>query len=308
MDPAISQRMLAKLRESMHIPLLSPLEQARCKSMLVLTAKIDHILYPEWDPCGVHVLEDFDCEAEYHSYLRSAVNAVFNGATIQEVKDLLFDLDQMITLEDRGQFRYEVIAAMVSRYGPYAASNAFVPAVSTATPQAAYRSVLNLVIQTRLDAYEQNWAAVRDTYEQITLLCADHLPDGQELYGACLNNLGQAYCHSRQLQLASDAFAHALTLLTPGAQDDDWNLKVCLNNAINCQEHQGNWTAALPYLSWLHRHYLQHHGPKCPTTHEAQKRLDSALTPNHTHPALGPKYIQIEDDGHAVIRNIFYID
>ena len=309
MDPNISQRMLAKLRESMNIASLSPEEQAQCELKLKLTAKLDHILYTEWDPIGVHLLSDFDCDDEYHRYLPHIVDLVFDGAPVAEVAKALFEVDDMIMGPDlQSQRRCDVAAVMVSRYGPHADKNPFVVRINTDTPAAAYQSVLDLVTQTRLDAYDQNWPAVLDNYERAVAICATHLPDHLDLYGACLNNLGVAYCRTQQLQQATEAFARAAPKLEPASRTDERFLFECLNNAINCHEHQGNFTATLPYLMWIYRVCQTQIGEEYGQTYEAKENLDRALQLGRTRPALKPRRIDVENDGCGYIQNVIYID
>ena len=47
-----------------------------------LTRKIDHILYTEWDPIGVHLLGEFDCFDEYHAYLPGIVEMLRETAAL----------------------------------------------------------------------------------------------------------------------------------------------------------------------------------------------------------------------------------
>ncbi|MCF8208866.1 MAG: hypothetical protein K9K38_05615 [Rhodoferax sp.] len=312
MDPTISQRMLAKLRQSMNIPSLPPEEQAQCELKLKLTAKIDHILYTEWDPIGVHLLTDFDCDDEYHRYLPRIVDLVFDGAPVQEIAEALFEIELMIFGEGpqwgSSQRRCDEAAVMVSRYGPHAANNPFVVRINTDTAADAYQSVLDLVTQTRVDAYEKNWPAVRDNYEQAIAIIATHLPKKLDLFGACLNNFGVAYCHTQQLEQAIDAFDRAAIKLTPAAVKESRFLFTCLNNAINCHEHQGHFAAILPYLERIHRFNLKHVGKRYMDTHQAWQRLKQARKHDRKRPALKPKRIDVEKDGCGYIQNVIYID
>ena len=58
--------------------------EARARGVLKddLTRQIDHILYTEWDPIGVHSLADFDCYDEYHRYLPVIVGMLREDAPL----------------------------------------------------------------------------------------------------------------------------------------------------------------------------------------------------------------------------------
>lgn len=92
--------MLARLRESMAIAARPPFEQVLCEKKITLTERLDHILFTVWDPIGVHFLEDFDCEDEYHGYLPEIVDLVTEGASVGEIADALFAFETLILGED----------------------------------------------------------------------------------------------------------------------------------------------------------------------------------------------------------------
>jgi len=92
--------MLARLRESMAMDTLQPQEQALCEKRIALTERLDHVLFTEWDPIGVHLLEDFDCEGEYDRYLPEIVDMVMDGASLSEIADTLLEFEEMIVGED----------------------------------------------------------------------------------------------------------------------------------------------------------------------------------------------------------------
>ena len=113
-----------------------------------LTRQIDHILYTEWDPIGVHSLDDFDCYDEYHRYLRVIVEMLREDATLEELSDELMECESCIFGDVFGELgclrrRCDVIAVMVTRYSPYGAQHPFVITIDTGTPEAAYQSVLD---------------------------------------------------------------------------------------------------------------------------------------------------------------------
>lgn len=238
----LSQKMLKKLRASMNMNALTQPERLACEAKLKLAEKIDHLLFTEWDPLGVCFW--FECADEYHRYLPSVVDLVWEGAPFAEVSDLLLDWEDWLIKEFKVRRRCDVVAVMVSRYGPHTAEQPFVPVVDTSTVQAAYQSVLDLVTQTRVDAYEHRWRAVLAGYEKAVAVCQAHLLGHHELKGACLNNLGMACSQTGDL---------ALPELKPGAQTDYRHFMVCLNNLINNLEHRRQFAATRPYYEWMLR-------------------------------------------------------
>jgi len=192
--------------------------EARARSVLKgdLTRQIDHILYTEWDPIGVHSLAEFDCYDEYHRYLPVIVEMLREDATLEELSDQLMVYEGYIFGDMFGKLgclrrRCNVIAVMVTRYGPHAAQHPFVVTIDTDTPEAAYRTVLDLVTQTRLDAYESQWEAVCRGYEKAVRICQTFLPRRTELVGVCLNNLGHAHTMAHQFDHARAALERVLS-------------------------------------------------------------------------------------------------
>lgn len=106
----------------MKMETLNEQERLQCNIKLRLTEKIDHILYTEWDPIGVSSLADFDCSDEYHSYLGSVVNLVYERGSVKQISDLLLGLEDMMVQEYMIRRRCDVIAAMVSHFGPHVAT------------------------------------------------------------------------------------------------------------------------------------------------------------------------------------------
>lgn len=134
--------------------------------------------------------------------------------------------------------RCDVIAVMVSHQDSHAAENSFIPAINTATLEVAYQSVLDLVTQTRLDAYEDKWSQVCAGYERVIAIFKDHLADKDGLRGAYFNNNGMAYSKTSELEKAQEMYAKALPELEYGARADCKNFMSCLNNTINHLEHR----------------------------------------------------------------------
>lgn len=283
-------------------------ERIQCETKLKLTEKLDHILFTEWDPCGVSALRDFDCADEYHRYLPSIVNRVLAGASFTELSDELMALEDWILGDHNIRRRCDVIAVMVSHYGPHAAANPFIPVINTETPEAAYQSVLDLVTQTRLDAYENKWREVCAGYERVIAILKDHLADKHELRGACFNNLAMAYSKTGEHQKAQEMYDKALPELEYGAQVDYKNFMSCLNNMINNLEHRRRFSATLPYLEWMLRIYIAVDGWEYDTPWNAKKRLDAASNTRRPAPKLKPKRIPVERDDRTKIQQVIYID
>lgn len=292
--------------------------KARARGILVdeLTRKIDHILYTEWDPIGVHGLGDFDCFDEYHSYLPGIVQMVREDASLQAISDRLMVVESYMMGPDTIRRRCDVIAVMVSQYGPHAPKHPFVVTVRTDTPQAAYQSVLDLVTQTRLDAYEKRWEAVCRGYEQAVQLCHTFLPRRSILVGACLNNLAQVYTLTGQLDQARAALEKAAARLKPkqykGSGMSDlmrFNLRLyegCLNNLINHLEHRGQRNAAVRYARALVAHSIKDDGKRF--SHAARDRLRRVILRKQVPARLGCARVSVEQDGCGVIGSLVVID
>jgi len=292
--------------------------KARARGVLVdeLTRKIDHILYTEWDPIGVHLLGDFDCFDEYHRYLPGIVQMVREDASLQEISDQLVVVESFMLGPDTVRRRCDVIAVMVRQYGPHAAKHPFVVTVNTDTPQAAYQSVLDLVTQTRLDAYEKRWEAVCGGYEEAVRVCRAFLPRRGTLVGACLNNLAQAYTLTGQLDQARVALEDAAVRLKPrqyrGSGMSDlmrFNLRLyegCLENLIHHLEHRGQRTAAVRYARALVSHSIKNDGKRY--AHQARDRLRRVILREQVPARLGCARISVEQDGCGVIGSLVMID
>ncbi len=100
MTHSTRQSMLARLRESMAFDSLPPQDRAQCEQRVALTERLDKILFTEWDPIGVHLLEEFNCEDEYHSYLPEIVGMVTDGASLDEIADALYEFEESILDEN----------------------------------------------------------------------------------------------------------------------------------------------------------------------------------------------------------------
>lgn len=290
--------------------------KARARGILVdeLTRKIDHILYIEWDPIGVHLLGDFDCFDEYHRYLPGIVQMVREDASLQSISDQLVVVESFMLGPDTVRRRCDVIAVMVRQYGPHAAKHPFVVTVNTDTPQAAYQSVLDLVTQTRLDAYEKRWEAVCGGYEEAARICRAFLPRRSVLVGACLNNLAQAYTLTGQLDQARAALEEAASRLkprhykTPRKYVQVWNRRLyewCLHNLINHLEFRGERRAAVRYARALVSHSIRRDGKRF--AHEARDRLRRLILREQVPNRLGCTRISVEQDGCGVIGNMVLI-
>jgi tetratricopeptide (TPR) repeat protein len=295
---------------------LARLERARLVLVDDLTRKIDHILYTEWDPIGVHLIGDFDCFDEYHRYLPSIVEMLREDAALQDISDRLMVVESYMKGPDTVRRRCDVIAVLVSQYGPHAEKHPFIVTVKTDTPQEAYQSVLDLVTQTRLDAYEKKWEAVCQGYEQAVQICHAFLPRRNILVGACLNNLGYAHTMTRQLDKARAALEEAASRLKPkqfrGNRLSDltrFNLQLyasCLNNLIAHLEHRGQRVAAVRYARALVSYSIKTHGKRF--SHDARERLRRIILREQAPVTLRCAMISVEQDGCGVIGNTVMID
>ena len=280
-----------------------------------LTRKIDHILYTEWDPIGVHVLGEFDCFDEYHDYLPGIVRMLRKDASLTELSDRLLEVESYMLGPDTIRSRCDVIAVMVTQYGPYAEKHPFVVTVYTDTPQAAYQSVLNLITQTRLDAYEKRWGAVCQGYETAVEICRAHLPRRYILVGACLNNLGHAYSMTGQLDKARLALEEAAARLeprhykTPRKYVDVWNRRLyawCLHNLINHLEFRRERRAAVRYARALVAHSIRNDGKRF--SDEARDRLRRLILREQVPVQLRCSRIDVEQDSCGAIGSTILIE
>ena len=280
-----------------------------------LTRKIDHILYTEWDPIGVHLLGEFDCFDEYHSYLPRIVWMLRKEASLSDLSDQLLEVESFMLGPDTIRRRCDVIAVMLTQYGPYAEKHPFVITINTDTPQAAYQSVLDLVTQTRLDAYEKRWDAVCQGYETAVEICRALLPRRDILVGACLNNLGHAYSMTGQLDHARLALEEAAARLkprhykTPRKYVDVWNRRLyewCLHNLINYLEFRGVRRAAVRYARALVAHSIRNNGKRF--SHEARHRLRRLILREQVPVQLACSRIAVEQDSCGAIGNAILIE
>lgn len=284
--------------------------EERAKRLLVddLTKKLDHILYSEWDPIGVHLLEEWNCFDEYHRYLPDIVKMVRAGSSRSDISDQLMLVESYMKGDDSNRRRCDVIAAMVSSYGPHASENPFQPVVNIDTPESAYQSVLDLVTQTRLDAYEKRWDEVRIGYEKAIEICHTFLPERIGLVGTCLNNLGHAYSNLGQLDKAQEKFEKALPKLKLESESEEPLYLLCLNNLIVNLEHRRKFSAAVPHVKALISHYDQTVGGEDEQTVLAKERLDRLAMTDQPPVSLVCSRISVEQDESDVISNVIIID
>lgn len=280
--------------------------KARASRILTdeLTRRIDHILYTEWDPIGVHLLGEFDCFDEYHRYLPGIVGMLHEDASLSELSDQLLEVESYMLGPDTIRRRCDVIAIMITQYGPHAAKHPFVVNLDTTTPQAAYQSVLDLLTQTRLDAYEKRWDAVCRGYEKALEICRVYLYRRDVLIGACLNNLGHARTMSGQLDQARAALEQAVLRLKPkrcrGRMPDQQhrNLRlyeICLENLVAHLEYRGERLAAVHHARGLVRFSVRRNGKRY--AHEARERLARLILREHAPAPLKCARIPVEQDG-----------
>jgi tetratricopeptide (TPR) repeat protein len=282
-----------------------------------LTRKIDHILYTEWDPIGVHLLGEFDCFDEYHDYLPGIVEMLREDASLAELSDRLMKVESYMLGPDNIRRRCDVIAVMLTQYGPHAAMHPFVVTINTDTREAAYQSVLDLLTQTRLDAYENRWEAVCRGYEKAVEICRTYLPRRDILLGACLNNLGHAYTMAGQLDKALAALEQAAPRLKRkkcrGRMTDRETLDLrlyapCLENLVAHLAHRGERLAAVRYARTLVAYSARSHGKNTGQTWEARQRLDRLILRKDAPAALRCARISVEQDGCGGIQYAVLID
>ena len=280
-----------------------------------LTCKVDHILYNEWDPIGVRQFIGYDCFDEYHSYLPEIVEMLRGNASAQEISRQLMEIERGIYGRHINIRRCEVSAVILVQYGPYAAEHPFVFYISTDTPQAAYQSVLDLVMQTRLDAYEKRWDAVCYGYEKAIQLCHAFLPQKSILVGTCLNNLAQAYTITGKINQARMALEESVSKLEPKKykgkliRKDAHNLQLyerCLINLINHLEYKGDRGAAVRYSKVLLAHSIKSNGKQF--LHEARGRLRRVIFRENILPYLECSRLSVEQDGSNMIIGTVLID
>ena len=273
-----------------------------------LTKKLDHILYTEWDPIGVHFLEEFDCFDEYHRYLPEIVELVRAGASLSAISDQLMLVESYMRGDDSIRRRCDVVAVMVSSYGPHYSKNPITPIVNTDTPENAYQSVLDLVTQTRLDAYENNWDAVRMGYEKAIDVCSAFLPERDVLLGACLNNLGHAYSKLGQLEKAQAQFEKALPKLELQSSSEEPQYLLCLNNLVSNLEYRREFAASVPFVKALISYRERTVGADDEKTEDAKERLEKLGMIEQVPVSLWCTRISVERDGCGHIQNAIMIE
>jgi tetratricopeptide (TPR) repeat protein len=273
-----------------------------------LTKKLDHILYTEWDPIGVHLLEEFDCADEYHDYLPTVVDMVRAGASFSEISDQLMVFESYIKGDDNIRRRCDVAAVLVSSYGPHYSNNPFTPNVNTDTPESAYQSVLDLVTQTRLDAYEQRWDEVCISYEKAIDICNTYLPERSSLVGTCLNNLGHAYSQLGQLEKAQAQFEKALPKLALEKVTEERLYDFCLNNLINNLKYRREFAAAEPFVKILFAYYDSRYEEDELIPVDEKERLDDFMMVDQPPANLRCARVSVEHDGCGQIQNVMTID
>jgi tetratricopeptide (TPR) repeat protein len=284
--------------------------EERTKRVLTddLTKKLDHILYTEWDPIGVHSLEEFDCFDEYHDYLPTIVSMVRVGASFSDISDQLMVYESYIKGDYNIRRRCDVVAVLVSSYGPHYAMKPFRPIINTDTPEGAYQSVLDLVTQTRLDAYENRWGEVRISYEKAIDICHTHLPDRYSLFGSCLNNLGHAYSKLGQPDTAQEQFERALPMLKFEDVAEERLYELCLNNLINNLKYQREFAAVVPYVMALFAHQDKSNNEVESGSVDAKERLNEFIKMDQPPASLRCSRISVEHDGCGRIQNVITID
>ena len=284
--------------------------EERAKRVLTdeLTKKLDHILYTEWDPIGVHLLEEFDCFDEYHRYLPGIVGMVRAGASVSAISDQLMLVESYMRGDDNIRRRCNVVAVMLSVHGPDYSNKPFEPVCNTDTPENAYQSVLDVVTQTRLDAYEKKWDDVRIGYEKAIDVCHTFLPGRAGLLGACLNNLGHAYSKLGQLEKAQEQFEKALPKLEFESSSEEPQYLLCLNNLVSNLEHRREFAAAVPFVKALISYRERTVGADDERTEDAKKRLENLSMIEQPPVSLWCTRISVERDGCGQIQNTIMIE
>ena len=292
----------------MKLETLSPQIRAQQELNLKFMERLEHIMYTEWDPIGVALLIDFDCTGEYFSYVPKMVDMVLQGATWSAISDELMRLETVVIGCRDSRRRCDVTAVLLSHYGPHAATNSFLALVNTDTPESAYQSVLDLVTQTRIDAYEGRWRDVLSGYEKVIALCVDYLPENHELLGNCLNNLAIAYSKTGNLDKAQEMYDRALPELQPGAQTNYRHLMTCLNNMINLLNHRRMFAATRPYFELMLNMNISVDGWQDGRTWETKARLDKSHNTRRPAPKLKSLRLSVENDGQNRIEQFVCLD
>ena len=289
---------------------ITPEERTAHAAELKLTTIIDHILLYEWDPCGISaILDNFACEDEYHRYLPYIVDMVIDGSPISDVSDQLMVYEGFIRGADlSNRRRCDVIAAMVSHYGPYAHQQSFRPVINTDTPEGAYQAVLDLVIQTRIAAYEKKWKSVCDVYEKVVALCQTHFAQNHALYGSCLNNLGIAYAKTKQFSQAAQTYARALNEFEYGREQEESDYVVCLSNLLSVLDHTQQHAAATPLHLKLLLIHTKNEGYRSTEVREQRQKYLASKRSSRKPKPLQTQRIAVANDARAHIQGYHIID
>ena len=202
-----------------------------------------------------------------------------------------------------------MIAVLVARYGPHYSQYPFTPKIDTATPDAAYQSVLDLVTQTRLDAYDNQWEAVRTGYEQAVAICQTQLDGRDPLLAACLNNLAQAYTELGQLERAQSFLERAVPLLAAHEEADEASYLRCLGNLIRNLEHCRQFSEAQPYLkamlACLERTAIDDDDQRIL---DVRSRIERPTLNESSAAKLRCARLDVEGDGFGQIMNIVMLE
>jgi len=280
---------------------------ARRRARYLLGLKIHDILFNEWDPLDINdPNQAFDFAAnsstDYDAYQYILEPLVFNGAVFSEISDQLMNAEEDMLANgeiiETLRRRCDVIAVMVARYGPCYLANPFVVCINVETPEAAYQSVLDLVLQTRLDAYEKNWDGVRIGYEKAIEICSVYLPDKNELVGCCLNNLGQALTNLGQYEDAQIQFEKALTHTEFDGVPPNRQYKVCLANLSLNLEYRGDFAAAATHLHVLRSYCEIIYGTDDYLTYVVDDILKNLAKPGHEPTSLECFRLAVAKDAH----------
>ena len=215
-----------------------------------LTQNADRILALEWNPLRVRVISNDYVMDEYHAYLAGVVDLVYRDAPLQEISECLLGIGYDWYGDD-GHHLCDEAAVLLVQHGPHAHRHPFVPVINTASPQAAFQSVLDLATQAHLEAYVLQWKQVCTGLERAIAICNRCLPENLELKGACLNNAAGAYDQLGMHQKAWELYAQALNALEAGKNARGRYFTRCLFNLINSLEHCGQNTAAREWYDRL---------------------------------------------------------
>lgn len=288
----------------------TPEERFEHAAKLKLTTIINDILLYEWDPIGISaLLDNFGCEDEYHNYLPYIVDMVIDGSPVSDVSDQLLVYEGFIKGDDMtNRRRCDVIAAMVSHYGPHAHQQSVTPVIKTDTPKDAYQAVLDLVTQTRIAAYEKRWGSVCEVYEQVVALCQTHFAQNHALFGSCLNNLGIAYLKTKQFSKAAQTYAIALTEFEYGRHEEEYDYVVCLSNLLSVLDHTQQHKVATPLHLKLFLIHAKNEGYRSTEVREQRQKYLASKRGSRKPKPLQTQRIAVADDGRGRINGYHIID